>query len=195
MVRNMLPKEGEVYDYGCVLSSQDADNYFEKLLLSIGWTADQVLMFGKVITTKRKVAWYADGPFAYKYSKISRQALPWTKELFALKALIENKSGETYNACLLNLYHDGQEGMGWHSDGEKELLKHGAIASLSLGAERRFLFKHKLTKEIVGMTLHSGSLLVMKGATQSNWLHRLPPAKNVLNPRINLTFRTICSQI
>jgi alkylated DNA repair dioxygenase AlkB len=105
--------------------------------------------------------------------------------------MVEAKTGETFNSCLLNLYHSGEEGMAWHSDGEKDLKKNGAIASLSFGAERRFLFKHKETKQNVSVQLEKGSLLVMKGSTQTHWLHRLPPTKKVKTPRINLTFRTI----
>jgi alkylated DNA repair dioxygenase AlkB len=108
-----------------------------------------------------------------------------------LKKLIEDKTGETYNSCLLNLYHSGDEGMGWHSDGEKELKKNGAIASVSLGAERKFAFKHKETKEVISQVLAHGSVLVMKNETQSHWLHRLPPTIRVSTPRVNLTFRTI----
>ncbi len=92
---------------------------------------------------------------------------------------------------MVNLYHDGSEGMAWHSDGEKQLKRHGAIASLSFGAERKFGFKHKETKEVISLNLASGSLLVMKNETQDYWLHRLPPTKKVNSPRINLTFRTI----
>jgi len=91
----------------------------------------------------------------------------------------------------LNLYHDGDEGMAWHSDDEKTLAKNAAIASFSFGAERKFSFKHKHTKETVSLVLENGSLLVMKGATQTNWLHRLPPTKKIQEPRVNLTFRTI----
>ncbi len=105
--------------------------------------------------------------------------------------MVEQKTGETFNFCLLNLYHDGNEGMAWHSDGEKDLKKNGAIASLSFGAERKFAFKHKQTKETVSLTLEHGSLLVMSGSTQSYWLHRLPPTKKIFQPRVNLTFRTI----
>jgi alkylated DNA repair dioxygenase AlkB len=105
--------------------------------------------------------------------------------------LAEEISGETYNSCLLNLYHTGEEGMGWHSDGEKDLKKDGAIASMSFGAERKFAFKHKETKERVDIFLENGSLLVMKGITQSHWVHRLPPTKRIKTPRVNLTFRTI----
>ena len=105
--------------------------------------------------------------------------------------LARQKTGETFNSCLLNLYHDGREGMAWHSDGEKDLKKNGAIASLSFGAERKFSFKHKKTKDTVSQILQHGSLLVMKGTTQTSWQHRLPPSKKVHTARINLTFRTI----
>lgn len=105
--------------------------------------------------------------------------------------MVEKVSGETYNSCLLNLYHVGEEGMGWHSDDEKELKKDGAIASLSFGAERKFQFKHKKTGDQVDVFLEHGSMLLMKGTVQTHWLHRLPPTKKVLKPRINLTFRTI----
>jgi alkylated DNA repair dioxygenase AlkB len=99
--------------------------------------------------------------------------------------------GTKFNSCLLNLYHSGNEGMGWHSDDEKSLGKNNIIASLSLGAERKFLIKHKQTKQIVSLVLEHGSLLVMKEATQRNWLHSLPKSKNIIQSRINLTFRTI----
>ena len=144
-----------------------------------------------MIITKRKVAWYGDKPFKYTYSKTTKSALPWTKELLELKEIIENQIGEKFNSCLLNLYHNGDEGMAWHSDGEKDLKKNGAVGSLSFGAERKFSFKHKKTKQTVSVYLEKGSLLVMKGTTQINWLHRLPPTKKVKNPRINLTFRII----
>lgn len=117
--------------------------------------------------------------------------MPWTKELIDLKHIIETKTGETFNSCLLNLYHNGNEGMAWHSDGEKDLKKDGAIGSLTFGAERKFAFKHKKSGEKVQLVLQHGSLLVMKDVTQTHWLHRLPPTKVITKPRINLTFRTI----
>jgi alkylated DNA repair dioxygenase AlkB len=160
-------------------------------LNSIEWEHDQAVIFGKRIITKRKVAWYGDKSFNYTYSNTTKQALPWTEQLLDLKHQVEQHTSETFNSCLLNLYHDGSEGMAWHSDGEIDLKKNGAIASLSFGAERKFSFKHKQTKEVVSVTLQHGSLLVMKGSTQAHWLHRLPPTKTVLEPRINLTFRTI----
>ncbi|WP_178985896.1 alpha-ketoglutarate-dependent dioxygenase AlkB family protein [Winogradskyella helgolandensis] len=188
---NLLPFDGEVNYYGSIMSIKKAQDYYEKLLQNINWENDKAIIFGKLIITKRKVAWYGDQPFDYTYSKTTKSALPWTKELLELKAMVEAKAGETFNSCLLNLYHSGEEGMAWHSDGEKDLKKNGAIGSLSFGAERKFLFKHKATKQNVSVQLEKGSLLVMKGTTQTHWLHRLPPTKKVKTPRINLTFRTI----
>ena len=92
---------------------------------------------------------------------------------------------------MLNLYHTGDEGMAWHSDAEKTLLDNGTIASVTLGAERKFSFKHKESKQRIDVLLENGSLLLMKGTTQKKWLHRLPPTKKVFSPRINLTFRTV----
>lgn len=188
---NLLPCDRDVRYYGSILDSKSANHYFDQLLKTILWEHDQTVIFGKLIVTKRKVAWYGDEPFNYTYSKTTKSALPWTKELLELKQIIENKSGETFNSCLLNLYHSGEEGMSWHSDDEKDLKKNGAIASLSLGATRKFAFKHKVSKQTVSVVLENGSLLIMKGRTQSNWLHRLPPTKKISTPRINLTFRTI----
>ena len=189
--RNLLPSDGTVHYHGPVFSCEEADRYYERLLTSIDWQHDEAVMFGKKIVTKRKVAWYGEHPFSYTYSRTTKTALPWTADLQALKDAVERCTGETYNSCLLNLYHDGSEGMAWHSDGERDLQKNGAIGSLSFGAVRKFAFKHKKTKETVSQLLHHGSLLVMKDATQSHWLHRLPPTKAVHAPRVNLTFRTI----
>ena len=193
--RNLLPHDGGVYYYDSVLSQRDADHYYKALLENITWNCDRAIILGKEIITKRKVAWYGEQSFSYTYSKTTKTALPWTHELLKLKEIVEHKSGENYNSCLLNLYHDGSEGMAWHSDAEKDLKKNGAIGSLSLGAERKFAFKHKKTKETVSKTLEHGSLLVMKGTTQTHWLHRLPPTKTIYAPRINLTFRMILEEI
>jgi alkylated DNA repair dioxygenase AlkB len=190
-ISNILPFDGSTYYHGKILNTQQAQFYYQKLIDSIQFKNDEAIMFGKRIITKRKVAWYGDAEFSYTYSKITKTAILFTKELRALKAIIEKESGETYNSCLLNLYHSGDEGMSWHSDGEKMLKKNGAIASLSLGAERKFSFKHKENKQKIELVLERGSLLVMKEGTQTNWLHRLPPTKKVFSPRINLTFRTI----
>ena len=188
-ISNLLPYDGTVNYYGKILSHQKSQYYLDYLLRDIPWKNDEAFIFGKHFITKRKVAWYGDENYAYTYSNSTKQALPWTPELLALKKLSEELTETSYNSCLLNLYHDGEEGMAYHSDDEKALGKNTTIASLSFGAERRFLFKHKTTKQVVKIILETGSLLVMKEATQTHWLHRLPPTKLVKRPRVNLTFR------
>lgn len=187
--KNHLPYDGEVEYHGPIYTPVEANRWLDLLLQNINWKPDQAVIFGKRIETKRKVAWYAEQEFSYRYSGTTKTARLFTDELLELKSRVEKHAGEKFNSCLLNLYHYGEEGMAWHSDGEKELVKRGAIASLSLGAERKFAFKHKETKERIDLWLEKGSLLVMKGETQSHWLHRLPPTKKVKSPRVNLTFR------
>ncbi|MGX7687981.1 alpha-ketoglutarate-dependent dioxygenase AlkB family protein [Flectobacillus roseus] len=191
---NWLPQDGVVNYYGKLFSEEESNTFFEELWHTIDWRNDEAMMFGKKIITKRKVAWYGDSPFRYTYSKVTKEALTWTPELLTLKNRIETATGETFNSCLLNLYHSGDEGMAWHSDDEIDLKRNGAIGSITFGAERKFAFKHKHTDQKVEMLLEHGSLLVMKDTTQTFWLHRLPPTKKVKKPRINLTFRTIENQ-
>lgn len=190
-IQNILPFDGEAEHHGVVLNRDQCAFYFEVFFDSIPWQHDEAVIFGKRIVTKRKVAWFGDSNYDYTYSGVTKQAHLWTPELLELKQLVEKISGTTYNSCLLNLYHSGEEGMAWHSDGEKSLLDNGTIASLTLGAERKFSFKHKETKQRIDIVLENGSLLLMKGTTQKHWLHRLPPTKKSSTPRINLTFRTI----
>jgi len=175
------------------MSKEDADKYLELLLKHILWQNDEIIIFGNHIVTKRKVAWYGTSDYLYNYSNSTKKALKWTKELITLKRIVEKLTEQNFNSCLLNLYHNGNEGIGWHSDDEKNLGKINTIASLSFGAERKFLFKHKQTKKIVSLVLEHGSMLIMKDTTQVNWLHSLPKSKKINNPRINLTFRTILS--
>lgn len=191
---NLLPKDGTVNYYEHILSKEKADAYFLAMYNTIEWKHDEAVVYGKHFTTARKVAWYGDSNYAYTYSNTTKQALPWTKELLQLKTLVEEKTGTRFNSCLLNLYHNGEEGMAYHSDDEKSLGQNTTIAALSLGAERKFLFKHKHTKETVSIVLNHGSLLVMKDETQTYWVHRLPESKLIKRPRISLTFRTIVDQ-
>lgn len=190
-VKNILPKDGEVIYFGKVFDNHQSSKFFELLKESIEWENDRAIIFGKLIETKRKVAWYGDQEFEYTYSNITKKAKLWHPILLELKKQIEQHTKSIYNSCLLNLYHDGNEGMAWHSDGEKDLRKDGSIASLTFGAERKFAFKHKESKEVVSLILENGSLLDMKGKTQTYWLHRLPPTKKLFGVRINLTFRYI----
>jgi alkylated DNA repair dioxygenase AlkB len=190
---NLLPTNGTVHYFGTIVQKKAADHYYNILLDTLEWKNDEAIIMGKHLITKRKVAWYADESFPYTYSKITKQALHWTNELKKLKLLAEQHTGSTYNSCLANLYHDGSEGMAWHSDAEKALKENGSIASFTFGAERKFSFKHKTSGEVVSVLLEHGSLLEMKGETQKHWLHRLPPTTKISQPRINLTFRTIMS--
>ncbi|HET6590847.1 MAG TPA: alpha-ketoglutarate-dependent dioxygenase AlkB [Candidatus Nitrosocosmicus sp.] len=191
---NVLNRDGEANYYGKIMTASEANTYYDLLLKNINWKNDEAFYHGKHIVTKRKVAWYGDQGFLYTYSNTTKQALPWTEELIDLKIKIELITNSTFNSCLLNLYHDGNEGMTWHSDDERSLGKNTVIASVSFGAERKFSFKHKSTKKTISLLLENGSLLLMKGNTQSNWLHSLPLSSKINHPRINLTFRTIMEQ-
>jgi alkylated DNA repair dioxygenase AlkB len=161
------------------------------MLTALHWKQDELLMFGKKIITNRKVAWYGDDTFQYTYSHTSKTALPWHEQLLPLKKKVEELTQSSYNSCLCNLYHHGNEGMSWHSDDDKEFGKQPTIASLSFGAHRTFSFRHKKTKEIISLTLENGHLLLMKGDTQHCWVHALPKSAKVKEPRINLTFRYV----
>lgn len=189
--KNLLPADGNAFYHEQLLDAQDAADCFGRLLKEVDWQQDELIMFGKKIVTKREVAWYGDEGLTYTYSGRTKTPLSWTPLLLGIKEKVEQRSNETYNSCLLNLYHDGEEGMGWHADNEKELKKQGTIASVSFGAERRFQFKHRENNQKVELLLASGSLLLMSGTIQDHWLHRLPPMKAVKEARINLTFRTI----
>jgi alkylated DNA repair dioxygenase AlkB len=188
---NLLPCDGTVHYHGPILDHEEARWYRDALLQGVPWRHDEAVIFGRRIITARKVAWYGDADYLYTYSGTTKRALVWNRELIALKAIVEGIAGVRFNSCLLNLYHEGNEGMGWHSDDETALGRNSTIASLTLGAERKFCFKHKGSRRTVSLVLENGSLLVMKEATQTHWLHSLPKSKKIRMPRINLTFRTI----
>ncbi|ASU36574.1 alpha-ketoglutarate-dependent dioxygenase AlkB family protein [Mucilaginibacter xinganensis] len=190
-IENLLPYDGIVNYHGKIINLKEALHYCDVLLNTIAWKNDEAVIFGKHIITKRKAAWYGDDGYLYTYSGTTKKALPWTAELLALKQQVETITGTVFNSCLLNLYHNGDEGMAWHSDDESSLGKNTTIASLSFGAERKFSLKHKTSKQTVSAMLENGSLLVMKDVTQTYWLHSLPKSIRVNRPRINLTFRTM----
>ncbi len=188
---NILPMDGTVIYDASILTQKVANDFTKKLLENIDWKNDVVKIYGKQIITKRKVAWYANDGITYTYSNITKIGLPWTNELLQIKKIAEDKTGFTFNSCLLNLYHEGNEGMGWHSDNEKEIVKNSCIASFSFGAERKFMFRHNVTKETIAITLANGSLLCMLEETQTHWQHQLPKTTKIKTPRINLTFRVM----
>ena len=186
---NIINEDGECIYFGVVYDHNEINNYFNLLLITVNWQPEVIVMFGKEITTKRKVAFYGEESIEYTYSNKTKKSLLWNGPLLDIKNKIEQITETSYNACLLNLYHDGNEGMGWHSDDEKEIVPNSSITSMSFGAERKFSFKHKSTKETVSVMLENGSLLEMKGTIQQHWLHQLPKTTKVSSPRINLTFR------
>ncbi len=191
---NILPQDGIALYYDKIIADDQVKQLYDALFYNILWENERVIMFGKEIITKRKVALYSDPSIAYRYASKTKTGLPWTSTLLTIKNVVESITKESYNACLLNLYHNGEESMGWHSDNEKEIITNSSIASLSLGANRKFSFKHKLSKETVSIELANGSLLEMKGGVQAHWWHALPKSKKVTAARINLTFRQMHTQ-
>jgi len=191
---NIIAQDGIALYHEKVLTDEQIKPLYDKLLNNINWENERVVMFGKEIITKRKVAFYSDPLIAYTYSSKTKIGLPWKDPLIILKNIVESLTKQTYNACLLNLYHNGEEAMGWHCDNEKEIIANSSIASLSIGASRKFSFKHKVTKETISIQLGNGSLLEMKGTIQSHWLHTLPKSKKITESRINLTFRQMHAQ-
>lgn len=186
--RQILPYDGEAYYFSPGVISLP-DNLQEMLLQLDLWKNDEGVIFGKKYITDRKVLWVADEAFDYSYSQKSRIAQPWPDFIYDIKLKLDKLCGVTFNSCLGNLYHNGNESMGWHADNEKCMKKGAAIASLSIGADRRFSFKHKGTKQTANVLLENGSVLIMQGATQENWLHALPKSTKTQQPRVNLTFR------
>jgi alkylated DNA repair dioxygenase AlkB len=186
---NLLPCDGEAHYHGSMFGDAECSRILRLLMDGIPWSHDETVVFGKRIVTARKVAWYADGGITYSYSGTVKRANEWTDLLLELKGLVGSRTGAEYNSCLLNLYHHGGEGMCWHSDDEKSIVARSSIASLSFGAERKFSFRNKESKETVSIMLGNGSLLDMRGDTQRHWQHQLPKTKKVSEPRVNLTFR------
>jgi len=188
---NLLPKDGFVEYHPEFMNTLDSTQLIKQLRVSLQWEPDQLIIFGRRITTRRQVAWVGDPDCAYTYSGVKKQPQAWTPELLALKHQLEQLTQAEFNSCLLNLYHDGADGMGWHSDDEKELDTQAPIASLSLGATRKFSFRHKKDKTTASLALENGSALIMHAPTQQFWQHALMKTKTVHTPRINLTFRKI----
>jgi alkylated DNA repair dioxygenase AlkB len=188
---NLLPKDGHIEYLPSIFDPLACTRLFAVLTQSLDWRVDQLYMFGKLITTKRKVAWVGDEGCAYTYSGVKKEPQAWTPELLLIKSKLEVIAQCKFNSCLLNLYHDGSEGMGWHSDDEPELVQTAPIASMSLGAARKFSFKHKADKTNASLMLENGSVLLMHAPTQTFWNHSLVKTTRPVGPRINLTFRAI----
>lgn len=164
-----------------------------RLIETIEWSQDEVIVYGKKHKIPRLNAWYGEEGKAMTYSGLTLEPKPWTKELIQIKQRIEKTTGYAFNSCLLNYYRDGKDGMGWHQDNEKELGKNPVIASITFGETRPFQLKHISNTELkkIDIPLTSGSLLIMAGETQHYWKHQIPKTTRTLNPRLNLTFRKI----
>ena len=179
-----------------ILPGEDT-SVLQRLIEEIPWRQEHVTLWGKTHPQPRLVAWYADAGKSYSYSGVILEATPFTSPLLEIKARVEELCRENFNSVLLNYYRDHRDSMGFHADDEPELGACPSIASLSLGEERTFVMKHRSRDDIsdlrIGLT--SGSLLLMRGETQSNWKHGIPKTAKPLGPRVNLTFRQIISPV
>jgi len=164
---------------------------FTQLLAELPWQAETLHIHGREITVPRRVCWFGDPGAVYTYSGVTHQPLPWPQVLSELKHKLEAFTGARFNSVLANLYRDGNDAMGWHADKETELGQNPTIASVSLGAARRFKLQHNRAKTVVDVMLEPGSLLLMGGPLQHCWRHSLPRTREVIGPRINLTYRLI----
>jgi alkylated DNA repair dioxygenase AlkB len=191
---NLLPFGGEVYYNPHFLEENDARRYFGELRSTIIWKEESVRIFGKNVLQPRLTAWYGDPGTQYTYSGLTMHPVPWTPALSDLKKKIESATGFRFNSALLNLYRNGRDSMGWHRDNEAALGVQPVIASLSLGETRTFQLRdHHTKKKKISVGLQNGSLLIMKGETQTHWQHALPKTSNEIGERINITFRRIFS--
>ena len=174
------------------LSEKDADAALEELMRKNAWEQQRLLMYGKFVDEPRLSTWHSDGQ-SYTYSGSARTPQPWTPLLNDIREQCEGQTGHTFNGVLVNFYRDGNDHLGWHSDDELVNGPEPLIASISLGAERRFDMRHRDSGEVVSTSLSHGSLLVMSGLSQKCWEHRIPKMSRMVDPRVNLTFRRLIS--
>ncbi len=173
-------------------ASDEADSLFAILRATTAWEAENIVVFGQRHLAPRLVAWHGDENASYTYSGTYHEPRAWTPELLGIRTRICDLTGHTFNSVLLNLYRDGRDGMGWHADDERELGLNPLIASVSLGAARRFKLRHRVNKDAaLTLDLEHGSLLLMSGATQHHYVHSVPKTARVVAERINLTYRCV----
>lgn len=187
----ILPHDGSARLHTGFVPGDEADEILTRLTDEVPWATHHLVLFGRKMTEPRLSAWIGDTGVSYAYSGIERTPERWTPTLADLRARCEETTKTAFNSVLANLYRSGDDSMGWHADDEPELGPEPVIASLSFGAERRFDFKHRVSGRTVSVTLPHGSLLVMSGATQACWKHRIARTKAVTTPRINLTYRFV----
>lgn len=191
--KNLLPYDGHLEFIPSWLPEQEATSLFHILMSELVWQQEEIIMYGKLIKSNRKTAWYADSNMEYKYSGKSKTGMTWPPALNKIRNQLDRVTNTTFNGCLANLYHHGKEGMGWHADNEPEIVAGSTIASISLGATRRFQCRHRDTQETIEVMLTHGSLLLMTGTMQQHWKHQIPKMARVTDARINLTFRQMKS--
>ena len=178
--------------YPEAFTQPEATAYFDSLLEFIAWEQRQISFFGQLVNQPRLVAWYGDPDAVYTYSNTTFEPLPWIAPLIEIKRRVETVADVTFNSVLCNLYRDGSDSMGFHSDDEPELRAVPVIASVSFGATRTLRFHHKKRSDLkYSLELTHGSLLVMQGTTQQFWKHGIPKTSKPVGPRINLTFRVV----
>lgn len=172
-----------------------ADALLAALLEEVRWEQHHVRIAGKRIPSPRLSAWYGEPGVEYRYSGTTYRAEGWTPALEALRARLEHETGSRFDSVLVNRYRSGTDSMGWHADDEPELGPRPVIASVSLGATRRFSLKHRTRKDLdsVRLDLTHGSLLLMSGDTQSHWRHAVPKTARPVGERVNLTYRRIAA--
>ena len=189
----LLPlKDSKITYIPAFFDVHEANEYFRKLKLMVSWQQDDIKVYGKTYPQPRLTALYGNNDRPYSYSNIVMKPMAFSEELLGIKQKIEEITQIEFTSCLLNLYRDGRDSNGWHADDEKELGRNPAIASLSLGQERFFHFRHKKDKNLKHkILLKHGSLLLMQGETQHFWQHQIPKTSKSIGERINLTFRVI----
>ncbi|MES2890434.1 MAG: alpha-ketoglutarate-dependent dioxygenase AlkB [Bacteroidota bacterium] len=189
---NLLPVDGQAYYFPGLFGARLADDLLKELLVAIPWKQEPIRMFGKQVMQPRLTAYYGDADKPYTYSGITMVPAPWTNALRIIKEKVEMIAGVHFNAALLNQYRDGADSMGWHRDNERSLGQNPVIASVSLGAARKFSLRHYTNKKLVRtLELQHGSLLLMQGATQHHWEHQLPKTAVHKGLRVNITFRVV----
>ncbi len=192
MLEQLAMPDAKVYIDRDFFTHAESDALLADLTTHIAWEQKAIQFMGKQVMQPRLIAWYGDEGKSYRYSGLTVHPLPWTPTLLMMKARVEAAAAMAFNSVLLNLYRDGQDSVGWHSDDEPELGTNPVIASVSLGVARNFQFKHKQKPDLkLSVELTHGCLLLMRGTTQHFWKHQIPKTKKVLGPRINLTFRVI----
>lgn len=189
--KDIITSDGIAVLYDNFFNATESEHLFLKLSSELAWRQETITMFNKAIVCPRLIDWSGDDGVNYTYSKNKHMTRGWNPTLLSIKNKIEQNTNAVFNFVLCNYYRHGEDYMGWHDDGEKALGVSPVIASVSLGAPRKFEFRHKTDKTKVGVILHPGSLLIMSGTTQQHWHHRLPKDTQCADARINLTFRNI----